>query len=109
MIASFLTPTFSIHDHNKFNVDMLTMARDFSSYLIILIAIILLILLWKAVTLLFSESQIPGPRGNWLLGQLFELRESKDVMQTFVEWGKIYGPIVEFRPLGIFGKHVLFR
>ena len=92
------------------NVDMLTMARDFSSYLIILIAIIFLILLWKAVTLLFRESQIPSPRGNWLLGQLLELKESKDVMQTFVEWGKIYGPIVEFRPLGIFGKHdILFR
>ena len=81
------------------------MAYDLGSYLIILIATIFLILLWKATTLLlFNQSNIPGPKGNWLLGQMFELRSSKDVMETFCEWGKIYGPIVEFRPLGIFGK-----
>ena len=83
---------------------VLGMAFDFSSSLIILIAIIFLMLIWKAVSSLFSESKIPSPKGNWLLGHLFELRKSKDVMQTFAEWEKTYGPIVEFRPLGIFGK-----
>jgi hypothetical protein len=37
-------------------------------------------------------------KGNWLTGQLFEIIQSKDAMKT-------YGPIVEYRPLGIFGKH----
>ena len=84
---------------------VLSMAFDFSSSLIVLITIIFLVLIWKAVTLLFSESKIPSPKGNWLLGHLFEIRKSKDMMETFAEWDKTYGPIVEFRPLGIFGEH----
>jgi hypothetical protein len=82
-----------------------TMAFDYSSILVILFTIIFLILIWKAVTLLFSKSNVPSPKGNWLLGHFFEIRKSKDMMQTFAEWTKIYGPIVEFRPLGIFGKY----
>ncbi len=64
---------------------VLGMAFDLSSSLIILIAIIFLMLIWKAVSSLFSESKIPSPKGNWLLGHLFENRKSKDVMQTFAE------------------------
>lgn len=53
-----------------------------------------------------TASHIPSPRGNyWLFGHLFEMRKSRDILQTFAEWAKIYGPVVEFRPLGVFGKH----
>ena len=83
------------------------MAFDLSSSLVILIAIIFLILIWKAITSLFSKSNVPSPRGNWLFGHFFEIRKNKDMMQTFAEWENAYGPIVEFRPMGIFGKHKL--
>ena len=83
------------------------MAWNLSTYLVILIATIFLALLWKTVTFLFNQSNVPKPKGNWLTpltGQLFEIRQSKDVMQTFHQWAKTYGPIVEYRPLGIIGK-----
>ncbi|CAB4009548.1 cytochrome P450 4c21-like [Paramuricea clavata] len=82
---------------------MSTLAWNFSSYLIILIATIFFILLWKAVTFVFNQSNVPRPKGNWLTGQLFEIIQSKDVMKTYHQWVKTYGPIVEYRPLGIFG------
>ena len=77
------------------------MAMDFGYYLAILV---ITILLWKATAFLFSQSNVPGPKGNWLTGQLFELMKSKDVIQTLHEWTKTYGPIVKYRPKGIFGK-----
>lgn len=88
---------------------MASMAWNFSTYLsgflVILIATIFLILLWKAVTFVFNQSNVPRPKGNWLTGQLFEIIQSKDFIQTYHQWVKTYGPIVEYRPLGIFGKH----
>ena len=81
------------------------MALDFSNYLVILIITIFLILLWKAAVFVFScQSNVPEPKGNWLTGQLFELMQSKDVIQTLHGWTKTYGPIVKYRTKGIFGK-----
>ena len=80
------------------------MALNFGSYLIVLIFAIFLILLWKAAAFIFSQSDVPGPKGNWLTGQLFEIMQTKDMVKTSHEWTKTYGPIVEYRPMGIFGK-----
>ena len=71
---------------------------------LILVITIFLILLWKSAAFVFSQSNVPGPKGNWLTGQLFALMQSKDVVQTLHEWSKTYGPIVRYRPKGIFGK-----
>ncbi|XP_028416651.1 cytochrome P450 3A16-like [Dendronephthya gigantea] len=76
-----------------------------SNFLSLAVALTFLILLWKAVNYLFSKSDIPSPKGDWfIIGHLLEIRKSKDMMQTFDEWVKAYGPIIRFRPLGIFGK-----
>ncbi|XP_028416658.1 cytochrome P450 4F5-like isoform X2 [Dendronephthya gigantea] len=84
------------------------MAWNFgNNCLVAAVALTFLILLWKAVNYLFSKSDIPSPKGDWfIIGHLFEIRKSKDMMQTFDEWVKTYGPIVQFRPLGIFGKTI---
>ena len=80
------------------------MALDLGSYLVILIATIFLIFLWKASAFVFSQSNVPEPKGNWLTGQMFELMQSKDTLQTLQKWTKMYGPIVRYRPKGVFGK-----
>ena len=67
--------------------------------------IMILIFIWKIISLsLFRNSNIPSPKGNAILGHMLQLRNSKDVVRTFEEWSRTYGPIVEFRQLGIFGK-----
>ena len=83
---------------------MSSMKIELDSYLFILIVTIFLILLWKAAAFVFSQTNVPGPKGNWLTGQLFEIMQTKDMMLTSHEWVKTYGPIVKYRPMGIFGK-----
>lgn len=74
----------------------------------ILLITIFVILTWKIISMLFfRDSGIPGPKGNPIIGQLLEIRSSKDIMQTFADWTRTYGPIIEFRPLGIFGSPVV--
>lgn len=70
-----------------------------------ILVIIVVIFLWKFVSLsLISTSNVPGPKGNAILGHLLLLKNTKDIVRTFEEWSRTYGPIVEYRPYGIFGE-----
>ncbi|XP_028416652.1 cytochrome P450 3A16-like [Dendronephthya gigantea] len=84
------------------------MAWNFSSAsLATAIAIIFLTLLWKMVNYLLSKSNIPSPKGDWfIIGHLFEIRKSKDIIETIDNWARTCGPIFQCRTLGIFGKTV---
>lgn len=83
---------------------------DFTSHTMfsiqnILLIIAFVILTWKILSMLLFRkySGIPGPKGNPIIGNLLELKNSKDGMQTLAKWARTYGPIVEYRPRGIFG------
>ena len=75
----------------------------------VLLTLLLLIVIWKVFCLLFyQQSSAPGPKGLPIIGNLLELRNT-DLLVPLRKWERTYGPIVQFRPFGIFGKSDFLR
>ena len=73
----------------------------------IVLLVIFLITTWKVFGLLFhQQSSAPGPKGLPIIGNMLDLKVANDAFSIDVlnKWVATYGPILQFRPAGAFGK-----
>ena len=72
----------------------------------IIFLLILCVFLCKTFVQLssFRTSTIPLPKGSLIMGNFWELRSAKDSFAVLEKWTKQFGPILRYRPLGLFGE-----
>lgn len=85
-------------------LDATKIPNDFSFQNIVYI-VIFCVFTWKIVRQLISRTQsIPSPKGSLLTGHFWQLKNSEDGFYVLKEWTKQFGPILRYRPLGLFGE-----